>query len=130
MKPILGALIILCCTIFAVGHARADEGHASLSCNGNLTGRPYSIYWDQYVYVKNDVIQNENHSFSVGGFLLGQAFVPNQIISGPFVIYQSADFYLAVPWKSNSYGVWIQPKVNVTNVRAVKGTSTGWIKLC
>lgn len=79
--------------------ARAESGSSSISCSGHIDGQYFYAYTYQYVYYRGRSIEQEQHQFQFQGFLDGENFRIRNL-SGPHVIYESANYFLAVPFQS------------------------------
>lgn len=119
--------------LLSTGAAHADyqSGSASKSCSGHIDGEYFYAYTYQYVYFQGRKIVQENHNFNLTGPFSGERFQLRNL-SGPHVIYESARYFLAVPWQDGA-SIQYRPKFREDHIRGPEeGRSRrgGWQTLC
>lgn len=97
--------------------SKAHAGHLKIRDGNKWRDKYYYIYVYQYVRIDRGNIRNENHTFSLSGFL-GEGDEPNLVgldESGKYLIYENEYYTLKIPYHNEgkiyfkqrgAYGGW------------------------
>ena len=130
MKQFFFSLIFSLIIIPAWGDSDSTSG----SCSDTIPKYGYFYaYTYQYAYFYNGVLENESHSFSFSGFLDDDNMDKATIASynDKHVIYESANYYLAVPYRNGENLYFKDKKAGIPGPgERNQCAENKWIKLC